>query len=436
MNKKTLIKTKYLSLNAIKPLLASFILVVGLSLVVVTSWSGPISTPVNDNTDAPIDTLTPGQEKLGTLSVKSLINTAHGPFITYSPIYVGTPGNWSSKGVNPSAGFYGGVYFPNLADTSAKTLCTNASGVVGICSGGVLISAVSDTYYTATITNSQTISWPGAVTGQVTYDIATNVTCTTQATTNPTSTSWGNGTTLIGSGTVNITFNDWGRYDIVMNCDNSRTYKTTIDIKGKLQPPVGSLKKFTFPSSRDIEIKAQGGGAAAVNSSYCAGEADGWPAYAHVTNAGSWTPNSTSGAKGSTYDSGANLAYAGGGHGYDVKRISDGQLFASGTRITGYNCFGGKGGDKLTMYGSNVTKVVGGNPNGGASGGCPGSNVTSCSRSEDGSGGNGNYGGGGGGYVSGTYAMPANYDLYVYASASPSSGTNAGRPASIVVEWK
>lgn len=433
MNKKTLLK----KLNNIKPVLVAIVLLVGLSFVNAVPWTAPTGS----NTSAPIDEGTPNQEKIGQLTVGALANSAHGPVVTFSPFRAG------SASLDVTSNFYGPLNLFGVFDSSATAdmpLCTDSNGKVKLCSDKILFAPVSSVYYSPTLTTSQTVSFPsGGVTGAVTYSIDSAYSCTTvqakDAITNNTTTdtTWPNGTTLTGSNSsYNVTFNRWGSFILGITCTNGKSYTATIDIKGKIKPVNGwSVQKFTFTSNRQLEIKAQGGGggpSSYYNNGYsCAMSSGGGPAYAHITTASTWTPNSGNYRSYlapfyGKYDSGANTVHAGGGYATD-------ELYSSGCR--------GDGGS-YTTYSSSATSVTvrNGATAKGSSGGCPGSSPASCDpKYQDGSGGYGNIGGGGGSYVSLKHAINSGENLFVLNAPSSYAGTynlNSPKPASLIIEWK
>lgn len=424
MNTKTLLK----NLNNIKPVFVAIVLLVGISFVAATTWSVP---DINGtNTGAPINQGTPNQTKQGSLTVGALVNSAHAPIVTFSHLRVG-----SSSLDTVSSNFYGPLNLFGVFDNTASAdmpLCTNSQGKVKLCSDKVQFSAVNGSYYSPTLTTSQTVSFPsGGVNGAVSYSIDPAYSCTTvqakDAITNNTTTdtTWPNGTTLTGSNSgYNITFNRWGSFILGITCTNGKTYSTTIDIKGKIKPTNSSVQKFLFSNAKSIEIKAIGGGGddGTLSSGVCSGVTDGLPAFAHVTSSSSWTPNSGNNSLGG-YVSGANVIHAGGGYG----------------PANGINCYG-KGGDYVT-YSSSASNIT--RRNGvtslGSNGGCPGSNPTSCNtNADDGAGGYGQRGGGGGSYASLVYQIPSSNYLYVYNGGGVGSQGTPGsaKPASLIVEWK
>lgn len=421
MNKKTLLK----SLNNLKPLLVAIVLLVGLSYVSAVPWNEPDAG--STNTKASIDEGTPNQEKLGSLTIASLINSAHGPVVTFSPFGVG------SSSVSATSNFYGPLNLFGVFDSSASAdtpICTDKDGKVKLCSDKILFSPVSSVYYSPTLTTSQTVVFPsGGVDGAVSYSIDPAYSCTTNhnASTDWAQTDWPNGTTLSGSNSnYTVHFSDWGTYVLPIDCTNGKSYSVTIDVKGKIKPITSSNQKFLFPSSKELEIRAQGGGGddGGTNSSGCYGNVDGLSAFAHVTGSGTWTPNAISSPSndGADYNSGANIVHAGGGYG----------------PTSSSSCYG-KGGDYKT-YGSGTSSVTvrNGGTSSGSNGGCPGSNLSCPNQDADGTGGYGQRGGGGGAYVSLRYTISSGGYLHVYNGGQVGNQGVSGsaKQAALIVEWK
>jgi len=430
-------------INTLKPLIFSLILLgsLGVALANGPAWSVP---PTTGDSLPPVNEGTALQDKKGTLSVGTLLNTAFSPLVTYSPFHAGIVKFHPFESIlEVETNFYGPLNLYGIVDTNATTekpLCTRGDGRVRLCSD-VDFEPVQDIYYTDT--NTVTFPTSTGVTGAVKFAIPGAVTCTTVQTSG---TTWPNGTNLSGSSSsYAVKFYDWGRYTLTMNCNNNKAYSVTIDIKGKIIPAAdGTPKKFLFTQSKVLEIKAQGGGGASGrtytnNYLYCSGGSDGRSAYAHVTTSSTW--NSSSGSlytRPALYESGANLVHVGGGFGPAGAAYSANfNNYSDFTVSNESQCFG-SGGSKLS-YNSNMSSVTatnGGDARG-HQGGCPGANLTSCTSSMDGYGGYGEKGGGGGAYVSGLYTIAANNYLYVFkgAAAHSTMGT-APKPASIIIEWK
>lgn len=416
MNKKNLLK----NLNNAKPVLVATMLLLGLGLAGAVSWTTPNTGGAN--TKAPIDEGTAGQVKTGALTVGALVNSAHGPVVTFSPFSVG------SSSLAATSNFYGPLNLFGVFDNSASDdmpLCTDSNGKVKICSDKIIFEPVSNVYYSPTLTTSQTVGFPsGGVDGAVSYSIDPAYSCKTIPTAN---TDWPDGTTLTDSSSnYPVHFDAWGTYTLSMGCTNGKTYSVTIDIKGKIKPISNSNQKFLFPSAKTIEVKAQGGGAddGGISSGVCFGNVDGLSAFAHVTSSGTWSPNAISSPSndGADYSSGANIAHAGGGYG------------PTNTN----NCFG-KGGD-YTTYSNSATSVTvrNGSSSAGSNGGCPGSNPSCQNQDGDGTGGYGQRGGGGGAYVSLKYNIASGNYLHVYNGGGVGTQGTPGsaKPASLIVEWK
>lgn len=411
-------------LNTLKPIFIVVILLAGFVAVSAIKWEDPSA----DHAGPPILEGGNAQQKTGQLTFSSLINMAHGPVVSYSPVYVGL----ASANIEAKTSFFGKLNLFNLVDPNTTTnlpLCTGTDGKVKTCSQGVLFEHVLSAYYT----DNNVLTYPtgsNKVKGYIKYEIDSSVSCTTIA---KSGTDWAGGTTLTGSNSsYAVTFDNWGTYALQISCTNSKTYTTNIDIKGRLKPTAYSqVQKFLFPSARTLEVKAQGGGAASggiistTNPTSCYGGGDGLPVFAHVTTSSSWSPNAVSGSNtGARYNSGANVVHAGGG--YDPY-----STYSMGRRFTGVECFSA-GGDFVVNNLSSGTTKYGGRATS-STGGVPGSGL---GHGTDGTGAYGNRGGGGGAYASGLYNISANNYIYLYNGGPIGSGGTASKPSSIIVEWK
>lgn len=430
-------------LNTLKPLFIAFILLAGFVAVSAIKWETPLNDPSKDHAGPPILEGGNTQEKTGQLTFASLTNIAHGPVVSYSPLYVGiyddkkTPTDKSDDiDIVASSKFFGKLNLFNIVDPTATTdlpLCTDTNGKVKTCSQGVLFEHVLPAYYTDT----NVLTYPSGsskVKGYVKYEIDPSVTCNAlPASGTLNKTDWGNNTSLTGSNnSYAVTFDDWGSYALQISCTNGKTYTANIDIKGKLIPTVYSqVQTFQFPTARTLQIKAQASGSEAggLNGNTCYGGADGLPSFVHVSSSSSWTPNSTSSNnKGATYQSGANIIHAGGGtspinsggscYGHGGTFVQAGSSTTGVTTKYGYNSYGSSGG----AGGSGIAI------------GYDGGNTYDSNTY--GGGGYGNRGGGGGSYVSASYTIAANNYIYLYQAGGVGSGGSAGKKGFVTVEWK
>lgn len=402
-------------LNNLKTIFVAVLFFVGVSYVV--SYTSPSSTPAGGL----VDEGTPDQAKEGILMLGGLLNTGFSPIVTHGDLYVGL----SSQNVEADSRFFGDVYLPNLANGSNnQPICSDVNGQIKLCGQGVIFEPVQDVYYTPT--NQVYYS---TVTGAVSYKIDPSVSCQTVATSG---TSWGT-TTLNGTNTnYSVTFSDWGKYTLSMNCSNSKTYSVTINVKGKIIPTsTNSIERFFFSTTRTLELDIVGAGGSGLDVKYsCQSGDDGFPSFSHITNSNSWTGNSST----------ANLMSVEGGHG----------PVRWGSGCTGFpNNVLGEGG-KIVVNSSNISQSVitrqgWGEPitwnNRTGKGGCPGSVATqyeaqSGCTSKPGSGGRGDHGGGGGAYMSGKHLISSGNYLYLYVGGSVGSGSTASQPGSIVVEFQ
>lgn len=441
--------------------LIAIILLVGISLAGANSWSNPTADPKNANSAAPINEGTIGQEKYGSITIGGGYNMSHAPVVTYSPLHVGL--NTGSTNLEADTSFYGKLNLLKLVDlnntSNDQPLCATFEGKVKVCSQGVVFEPVQDVYYTTH--SAGTISFPsGGVTGAVKYEVDPALTCTTKATSN---TDWGAGTTITGSNNnYSIKFNDWGKYTISMDCGVSgsstkKTYSVVITIKGKAVATPGSgVNKYRFPNNATLYFSLQGGGASGISatptSTSCLYGGDGLSSFAHITSSSTWTPNSQSSSNtGATYNSGANVAHAGGGVGaqkiatknhviYDYYGFGKHEYCGPAGQGNGQQ---GKGGNVIinNLSGSSAKSGSDASLNN-SSGGCPGSKLSGCSSNQEGKGGDGKVGyyglgGGGGSYVIGNKTVNANDYVYLYAAgtvAGSSSGYD-GKAGFAQFEW-
>lgn len=259
----------------IKTLLLAVVMLGGLTIATAQGiWTDPTASPVNGNPEAPITQEIESQEKKGGLTSSGIIN-ATGALISYSNLDVGYSFGGSSN--RPPTYFFGDTFFQmvttGFGTPAENKICVDSDGKVKLCdntvnTGSVVFQALQDKYYTTT----NTVSFPtSGIVGGVKYQIGSGLTCTTVSTSG---TSWPNGQTLSGSSNnYQVTFYDWGTYNLSMNCSNggglSSTYTVTIKVGGRIlvDQAIQYSYKLNLNQDRDAEIYAVSAGGSGVSSS-------------------------------------------------------------------------------------------------------------------------------------------------------------------------